>query len=139
MTDSIRFADQRDIDSVAAVEKQSGGSWDRLIFVSELKNSFSKTLVYENENNIAGFAVIWIIEDEIQLNRICVLPEFRNTGIGKSLINFIRDYYPGKKIFLEVAEKNIPAISLYDSAGFKKTGFRKDYYPDDNAVLMDLN
>ncbi len=43
-----------------------------------------------------------------------------------------------KKIFLEVRESNIPAISLYNGFGFKQVGMRKDYYekPVENALLM---
>ena len=41
-------------------------------------------------------------------------------------------------ITLEVRESNAPAISLYNSFGFKKVGVRPNYYsnPTENAILM---
>ena len=39
------------------------------------------------------------------------------------------------KIFLEVREKNAPAISLYIKNGFVKISERKNYYGDENAVV----
>jgi ribosomal-protein-alanine N-acetyltransferase len=45
-----------------------------------------------------------------------------------------------KRVLLEVSEKNEPAKRVYEKAGFKPTGVRKNYYPDgSDAILMELN
>ena len=42
-----------------------------------------------------------------------------------------------KKLFLEVRESNLPAISLYEKYGFIKISQRKKYYKDgENADVM---
>ena len=45
-----------------------------------------------------------------------------------------------KALFLEVRESNLPAIRLYQSAGFATTGRRPNYYhhPAEAALLMNL-
>jgi ribosomal-protein-alanine N-acetyltransferase len=124
---------------VLNIEKESGGGWGSLMFESELKNSFSLFLTAENSSGIAGFAIAWIIEGDAQLNKICVRPQLRRWGIGSALISAVITRLNPNIVQLEAAEHNIPAISLYSSFGFVKTGYRKNYYPDDNAVLMELD
>ena len=42
-----------------------------------------------------------------------------------------------KTIFLEVGEKNIPAIKLYLKFGFTEYNIRKNYYKNkESAILM---
>jgi ribosomal-protein-alanine N-acetyltransferase len=43
-----------------------------------------------------------------------------------------------KKVFLEVRESNVPAISFYEKHGFVRSGRRPAYYqsPTEAAVLM---
>ena len=45
--------------------------------------------------------------------------------------------YERNNISLEVKEKNVPAIKLYEKYGFEKVGIRKKYYNGiDNAIIM---
>ncbi len=37
---------------------------------------------------------------------------------------------------LEVNEKNTPAILLYKKYGFEQISVRKNYYNDDDAIIM---
>jgi ribosomal-protein-alanine N-acetyltransferase len=43
-----------------------------------------------------------------------------------------------KFIFLEAKKSNMPALNLYKSFGFKKIGLRKNYYRDEDAVVLRL-
>jgi len=42
------------------------------------------------------------------------------------------------QIMLEVRKSNIPAISLYESLGFKREGKRKRFYraPEEDALIL---
>ena len=64
----------------------------------------------------------------------------RNEGIGSKLLNEILKIakeWKAQSITLEVNEKNMPAINLYQKFGFEQVGFRKKYYHNtDNAILM---
>ena len=43
----------------------------------------------------------------------------------------------GKKIFLEVAENNVPARALYEHNGYVQVGVRPKYYDGTDAILME--
>ena len=83
-----------------------------------------------------------LIIDEVNIMNIVVRKNKRKLGIGSLLLNEIIRFskiHSAASITLEVNEKNIPAIKLYEKYGFKQVGLRKKYYNnEDNAILMDL-
>ena len=116
--------------------------WSYNILKQELENGKSKYFVAKQENEIVGFAGILLIIDQVNIMNIVVKKDKRNFGIGSSLLEEIIRYskiHNATSITLEVNEKNIPAIKLYEKYGFKQVGLRKKYYNnEDNAILMDL-
>jgi ribosomal-protein-alanine N-acetyltransferase len=136
----IRKAQFTDIDSVLRIEQESINSWSYDQFVQELNNNFAIFLVAENDNTIIAYAVAWKVADEIQINSISVTKSFRKQGIGSKLLSavIINDSdKPYTHAILDVRSKNIDAINFYTDNGFIKTGIRKNYYKDDDAVLME--
>jgi len=90
---------------------------------------------YEYILDDGGFVAFKNVLGEVEIKTICVLPEFRRKGLAQKLMQQIS----GDKIFLEVEENNIAAISLYKKLGFAQFGSRKDYYgAGKNAILMSL-
>jgi ribosomal-protein-alanine N-acetyltransferase len=62
-----------------------------------------------------------------------VAPELRGRGVATKLLGKILQKLPAfkvEKVYLEVSEKNCPAISLYQKAGFTNIGCRANYYDD---------
>ncbi len=116
--------------------------WSYNILKQELENGKSKYFVLKQENEIIGFAGILLIIDEVNIMNIVVRKDKRNLGIGSLLLEKIIDFseiHNATSITLEVNEKNVPAIRLYEKYGFKQVGIRKKYYNnEDNAILMDL-
>ena len=116
--------------------------WSYNILKQELENDKSKYFVFKKENEIIGFAGILLIIDEVNIMNIVVRKDKRNLGIGSLLLEKIIDFsqiHSATSITLEVNEKNIPAIKLYEKYNFKQVGLRKKYYNNkDNAILMDL-
>lgn len=137
---NIRKALFTDIESILKIEQESNGSWTYNQFINELKHDFSLFLVAERENLTAGYIIAWRVSDEIQLNNIAVKKEFRRYGIGGKLISEITKKDSDiiySSIFLEVKSRNNDAINFYIDNGFTKTGVRKNYYNDDDAILME--
>ena len=114
--------------------------WSPEVLKSEITGENKRYIVAKLENKIIGFCGIMINFDEIEIMNIVVKKSYRGKGIGKALLNEIIKKSQDvncKNIFLEVNEKNIPAIKMYESAGFKQVGRRRRYYNSkDDAIIM---
>ena len=136
----IRNALFSDIEKVLEIEKESINSWTYDQFLQELNHSFSIFHIAEFNDVVAGYIIAWKVADEIQLNSIAVKQTFRKQGIGGKLLNELYKADTEKKynsIFLEVRSRNNDAVNFYLDNGFTKTGVRKNYYNDDDALTME--
>lgn len=109
------------------------------LFHIENLNPNETIYIYKENNNIKGFIHTQNGLDIIDLLNIIVKPEYQNQGIGSVLLKYIIDNKQGKKIMLEVRSKNINAIKLYQKYDFKIINIRKNYYKDDDAIIMERN
>ncbi len=114
--------------------------WSYSVLKDELTSKNSTYFVVKNkENKILGFAGIKTILDEAEIMNIVTKKDCRNQGIGNLLLDKIILEAKNKnikKINLEVNENNTIAIHLYEKFGFNKDGERKNYYKNQNAILM---
>ncbi|MDR3475360.1 MAG: ribosomal protein S18-alanine N-acetyltransferase [Devosia sp.] len=83
------------------------------------------------KRRIAGFAMLRLAADEAELMTIAVEPRWRGKGVGAALLraafaNLLMS--PARRLFLEVAADNAPAIALYRGHGFAEIGRRNGYY-----------
>ncbi|MBR6690379.1 MAG: GNAT family N-acetyltransferase [Bacilli bacterium] len=102
-------------------------------------NDFLKVLVYE-EDLIKGILVYQYLYDRIEIDYIVIDNEYRQLGIATKLLNFIENKYKNiKNITLEVRESNKKAINFYLKNGFKEVTKRKNYYKDEDGILMIKN
>lgn len=94
-------------------------------------------LVAEQGGKVAGFC--WwrqSANEEAELLNLGVSPEARRKGVATLLLRMLRRKAKGA-IFLEVAENNCGAISLYTREGWTVIGTRPGYYaPGINAIVM---
>jgi len=86
--------------------------------------------------------VVWFVEREAQLHWFEIFEPFRGRGLGYTLMGELLNRLRKEKVekvTLEVSEKNIPTLRVYEKSGFKRVGMRKNHYPDgSNAILMEL-
>jgi [ribosomal protein S18]-alanine N-acetyltransferase len=78
-----------------------------------------------------GFALGRVAGPEGELMTLAVLPEARRQGLGRALLADLEAQARMRgavELFLEVAETNLPARTLYATAGYASAGFRRDYY-----------
>ena len=117
--------------------------WSYNVFKSELSNIYSKYVVARQYGNIIGFAGMQIILDEGNIMNIVTKTENRKLGIATLMLNELLSIAKKSKlrlINLEVNDKNLAALHLYEKFGFKQVGLRKKYYNNtDNAILMTLD
>ena len=114
--------------------------WSDSILKNELIGENKKYILAKSEKEIVGFCGIMINFPDSEIMNIVVKKDFRKKGIGEILLNKIIEISQKlgcEKIFLEVNEKNIPALKLYGNAGFKRVGIRKKYYENKyDAIIM---
>ena len=114
--------------------------WSLNIFKSELENDNSKYITAKEEENIVGFAGVWISPVDVQITNIVTKKTERKKGIGSLLLDKLIKIAKetGKdSISLEVNENNIAAKCLYEKFGFEIVGIRKKYYNgEENAIIM---
>ena len=108
--------------------------------IDEIDSPFRKYFCYEEED-ILGYFCIDIIYEKIELVNIFVKNEYINRKIGSFMLKYLIDFANNNNIYnitLEVDEKNIYAIKLYEKYGFIKKAIRKNYYNNSDGILMEL-
>jgi predicted acetyltransferase len=74
------------------------------------------------EGNIAGGIVAALDEGELYIVTLAVLPEYRGKNLSLNLLSrlLMKAQEKGyEKIVLYVTDSNIPAINIYNKAGFE--------------------
>jgi len=88
------------------------------------------------------FCLIRSVLDEAEVLTIATDPAQRRKGLARSVLQRAEEQARdggAKEIFLEVAEDNLAAISLYTSSGYRQIGRRPGYYlPKDAAPVAAL-
>lgn len=115
--------------------------WNTNILEQELNQETRKYIVAKAENGeILGFAGIIINPDCAEIMNIVVKKSERKQGVGQKLLDELINLAKEtglNSLNLEVNEKNIPAIQLYQKNGFEEIGRRKKYYNQtDDAILF---
>lgn len=106
------------------------------IYSSIENNTFFKCIVYDDKK-IKGVLVYDLIYDRIEIEYIIVYDRYRRKGIGSKLLKYLIEQNKDiKNITLEVRSSNIPAIKLYENNGFEKVTLRKNYYKNEDGILM---
>jgi ribosomal-protein-alanine acetyltransferase len=97
--------------------------------------------VVESHGIVSGFIVVRAVVAEAEILNLCVDPAKRRAGNATALLQKALDELSKlrvQRLYLEVRESNLSAISFYRKHGFAETGLRAKYYrdPDEAAVLM---
>lgn len=114
--------------------------WNENLLKSEFENENTTCIVAKINKEVIGFASLWEPPFEIHINNIVVRKDMRNRNIGSLIMEELLSISKKKgkeELTLEVSEKNIPAIKLYEKFGFEKIGVRKKYYNNTyDAIIM---
>ena len=79
------------------------------------------------------------LTNEFEILNIAVYPKWRGLGLATALLTqVLREAIKKgiKKCFLEVRRSNLPALHLYNRAGFLQVGLRRHYYPTGEDALV---
>lgn len=136
----IREVNIDECEDILAIEQSCFlDSWSIEDFKYQINSSYGKLIGAFEDNKVVGYVNTVCIVDEVEINNVAVLKEYRRNHIADRLLKYALKQYPqALRALLEVRESNTPAIKLYEKLGFVKYGERKNYYskPTENAVLM---
>jgi ribosomal protein S18 acetylase RimI-like enzyme len=107
------------------------------------KSSFFPVVFLYFDTKILGFLLAQVLDDEVEIDFLCVDPLLRKQGIAQKLFHALEEkillYLNGKKcaLFLEVGEKNESAVLFYKKNGFEVVSKRTKYYKNtEDAYVM---
>jgi len=137
----IYEAEEKDLQIISELEKDlfSEEKWSYFQILREFKNDFSKILVFKEKEEIIGYLIFREIKPEIEILKIGVRKEYQRKGVGTKLIQKLIEIAKEKnisKIFLEVKTSNLSAYNFYKKLGFKEMYRRKNYYGNEEAIVM---
>jgi ribosomal-protein-alanine N-acetyltransferase len=148
-----------DLDEVRRLEQIAYGTdaWSRRTLEDELVSGFSDYVVAElmaeagkgsehtgfaDFRELAGFAGVWFMRDQVHLVTIAVAPERQRLGVASRLLLRCFELAATAEMpsmVLEVRASNEGARALYERFGFRRIGRLRGYYRDDgeDAVVME--
>lgn len=133
-----------DIEEVMEIEVRSfPNPWSRAQFESELRNpvSFSYTVRAREgaRERLAAYIIFWAVHGEAHVLNIAVHHDFRRKGVAtwlmETALGIMKDNLVSE-VYLEVRRSNAAARRLYYNLGFKEVFERKNYYGDEDAIVM---
>ena len=137
---NIKQATNDDISKLIALDEVSFTKpWNFQMFTDEIKKDYAYYYLAEIDNIPVGYIGIWCIYETSELIRIATHPDYRNKGIGNSLIKkALKTAYEKQceTMLLEVNCNNTAAQALYLKNNFSQISIRKGYYDGEDAVIM---
>ncbi len=140
----IEFVDLREehLEEVLAIEPEAYPEpWTLGMFRREIRSPESYFCVAFLDDVLVGYGGFWLVLDEVHITSVTVRHQYRRRGLGRRLVMHLLRVAAdadARQVMLEVRGTNYPARVLYESLGFKATGFHKAYYQKTNedAIIM---
>jgi ribosomal-protein-alanine N-acetyltransferase len=137
----IRSMSRSDIPAVAELESEIYGQpWPPRVFFDELAMENRRYLVATDGNGLLlGYCGLLIVEEDAHVTTIAVAPRSRGHQLGTRLMLEMVDAALDagtRHLTLEVRVSNNAAKKLYERFGFDPVGRRKNYYKDEDALVM---
>ena len=139
-----RMVIERDLDGVVAVQEASfTNHTSRDAFEWEARNSDVARyyVLRDPAGAVLAYCAAWLIFDELHINSLAVLPEWRRRHIGAALLVGVLEASRAegaRRATLEVRASNEPARQLYERFGFEQAGVRRGYYTNtvEDALIL---
>ena len=129
-----------DIEAILALEQSIfTHPWTEGILRDELRGKRRRYLVAEEDGAIVGYGGVMIVAEDAHITNLAVAPEARSRGIATRLFLDLAEGAlddGAEHLTLEVRMSNLDARRLYSGFGFAPVGIRKDYYVDEDALIM---
>ena len=104
------------------------------------ENPFSNYIEYIGDDKVIATMNCSVIYDRIELDNILVEEAYRGKGTGNKLMSYLVSEAIKERVVnitLEVRISNEIARNLYKKFGFREVALRKQYYGNEDAILME--
>ena len=134
------------LDAVLAVEQRAyAHPWNRSHFLDALQAGYQAQMLVADDA-LLGYFVAMEGFEEVHLLNITVAPEYRGQGWSRVMLDALTLWARGctaQWLWLEVRVGNERAMRVYEAHGYRRVGYRRDYYPSihgqrEDAVVMSL-
>ena len=136
----IRPATPADIPALASLDQQTNPHpWTANQFQAAHRPPIHTLLIAERDQQIIGYIAWQHIQDEIELHLIATAPSHRQQGIASQLMQQLiaTAQQHHARIILEVRASNHIAQALYRKHQFTPIATRKNYYGNEDAIIME--
>jgi [ribosomal protein S18]-alanine N-acetyltransferase len=113
--------------------------WSDRVFRDELAAEGRRYLKAEDDGRLVGYGGIMVVGEEAHITTVVVSPDHRGGRLGTRLVLALVDEAVGegaRSLTLEVRVSNDAAQALYRRFGMAPVGVRKQYYVDEDALIM---
>ena len=131
-----------DLTRVREIEQEAFAiPWPKDAYRAEIEENQVACYVvaWDEDDQVVGFAGMWVIFDEAHVTTIAVDRNRRGQRIGERLLLVLIDRALARGarwMTLEVRPSNATALSLYRKFGFRDVALRKRYYSDNGEDAM---
>lgn len=141
------------IDAVLAVEAECySHPWNRANFTDSIEAGYQAQCLLAPPAGaglaptLIGYFVAMPGVQEVHLLNLTVAPAFQRRGWARVQLDALSRWarqQAAQWVWLEVRPSNGRAVAVYETAGFRRVGLRKGYYPTldgvrEDAVVMSL-
>lgn len=140
---SLRPMLQLDIPTVLEIERKTYTQpWSEQIFRDELRQPGRTYVVAEEGGEIIGYGGVLLLGDDAHITTVAVAGEQQGKRLGTRIMLLLVEAAlrrNARHLTLEVRFSNSRAQSLYTRFGMAPVGVRKNYYIDEDALIMWVN
>lgn len=140
----IKKTEERHLPALAQIEKECfSAPWSEQAIREELLAGHLFLTAEDEQEQVLGYVGCQLVLDEGYITNVAVTNSARRQGVARTLLQVLRQHAQARGasfITLEVRASNLPAIRLYENAGYQIVGRRKGFYtaPKEDALLMTL-
>jgi ribosomal-protein-alanine N-acetyltransferase len=130
----VRTFKAEDMDQILEIETQAFPKtpYPKEVLLGYANTPSDRFLVLEAGKDLLGY-IIFSMNGHIIST--AVKPAQRRKGFGRTLFTYALNHTE-KRLWLEVRSRNDEAIKFYDNMGMKKIKKSRNYYGDDDALIM---
>lgn len=143
MTLTTRRAAAEDVDAIVELEATGfpKDPWSRNLVAQGVAGESPTVtfLVAEQGGEVVGHAVLSIVGEDAELQRIATVAAQRRTGVATALLAAATATAGAEgavRLLLEVREDNRPALAFYAREAFAEIARRERYYRDGTTAVI---